>query len=99
MSNNMFGIMTSTMVPVLIILFIGIFIVKQYRRCPSNKIMVIFGRMTGNQSARCIHGGGYFLIPLLQDYAFLSLEPMTLEIDLKHALSLRNIRVNVHWQN
>ncbi len=95
MSNNMFGIMTSTMVPVLIILFIAIFIVKQYRRCPSNKIMVIFGRMTGNQSARCIHGGGYFLIPLLQDYAFLSLEPMTLEIDLKHALSLRNIRVNV----
>ncbi len=34
-------------------------------------------------------------MPLIQDYAFLSLEPIQIEIPLKGALSIENIRVNV----
>jgi len=88
------SIMTFVVIPVLILVFILAFITKQYKRCPSNKILVIYGKVTGEQSAKCIHGGGSFIIPLIQDYSYLSLEPMTTEIDLKGALSKNNIRVN-----
>ncbi|MGN1199910.1 MAG: flotillin family protein, partial [Thermoguttaceae bacterium] len=67
----------------------------RYKRCPSNKIMVIFGRSSSHSSAQCIHGGATFIVPLLQDYAYLSLEPMQIEIPLRGALSMENIRVNV----
>jgi flotillin len=79
----------------LLFVFFTIFIVKQYKRCPSNMILVIYGKMSGSQAARCIHGGGAFVIPLLQDYQFLHLEPLVIEIPLEGALSLNNIRVNV----
>lgn len=68
---------------------------SRYKRCPSNSVMVIFGKVGGGGSARCIHGGAAFVIPLIQDYAFLSLEPIQIDIPLKDALSLENIRVNV----
>ena len=67
----------------------------RYKRCPSNSIMVIFGKVSSGGSARCIHGGAAFVIPLLQDYSYLSLEPIQIEVPLKDALSMENIRVNV----
>ena len=70
-------------------------LVGRYKRCPSNRILVIFGKVGGGNTARCIHGGAAFVYPLIQDYAFLSLEPMQIEIPLKGALSIENIRVNV----
>ena len=79
----------------LLFVFIAVFIVKQYKRCPSNQILVIFGKVGGRQAAKCLHGGGTFIIPLIQDYSYLSLEPMVIEIPLEGALSLNNIRVNV----
>ncbi len=84
-----------SIVAVIVLLFAIMFCANQYKRCPSNKILVVFGKVGGNGSAKCIHGGGTFVIPLIQDYAFLSLEPMTTEIDLRGALSSKNIRVNV----
>ncbi|MCL2118973.1 MAG: SPFH domain-containing protein [Planctomycetaceae bacterium] len=66
-----------------------------YKRCPSNRIMVIFGSGGDGHSAICIHGGARFIKPIIQDYAFLSLEPMQIEIPLRGALSIENIRVNV----
>ena len=68
---------------------------SRYKRCPSNNIMVIYGKVGGGGSARCIHGGAAFVIPLIQDYAYLSLEPIQIEVPLKDALSMENIRVNV----
>jgi flotillin len=80
---------------VLLFFFFVIFVVKQYKRCPSNKILVIYGKVGKNLAAQCIHGGGKFVVPLLQDYAYLPLEPMAIDIPLSSALSLNNIRVNV----
>lgn len=79
------------------LIFFGVIILfsARYKRCPSNKIMVIFGKSSSQSSALCIHGGAKFIVPLLQDYAFLSLEPMQIEIPLRGALSMENIRVNV----
>lgn len=67
---------------------------KCYKRCPSNKILVIYGK-TGSGVARCIHGGAAFVWPLIQAYEYLDLEPFVVPIDLKSALSAENIRVTV----
>ncbi len=79
----------------LLFLFFLMFVIKQYKRCPSNMILVIYGKVGTNKAALCMHGGGKFIIPLLQDYAYLRLEPLVIDIPLEGALSLNNIRVNV----
>ena len=75
-------------------------ILKRYRRCPSDKILVIYGKTGKNStgsisSARCIHGGAAFIWPVFQDYAFLDLKPISIECNLTNALSKQNIRVDV----
>jgi flotillin len=79
----------------LIAFFFLIFLVKQYKRCPSNRILVIYGKVGSERASKCLHGGGAFVIPLIQDHEYLSLEPLVIEIPLEGALSLNNIRVNV----
>ena len=69
-------------------------LVARYKRCPSDKILVIYGR-TGGTSAKCVHGGGSFIWPVIQDYAFLDLKPLSIEANLTNALSRQNIRVDV----
>src|SRR5436305_636019 len=73
----------------------SLFLVNRYKRCPSNRVLVIFGKVGGGNTARCIHGGAAFILPLVQDHAFLNLEPIQIEVPLKGALSMENIRVNV----
>ena len=69
-------------------------LISRYKRCPSDKILVIYGR-TGGTSARCIHGGGAFIWPVIQDFAYLDLKPISIEANLTNALSRQNIRVDV----
>ncbi len=87
--------MAFVVVPALILIAALIFVANQYKRCPSNKVIVVYGKTGGTSTAKCVHGGGTFIIPLIQDYGVLSLEPMTTDIDLKGALSKGNIRVAV----
>ncbi|MBX3315657.1 MAG: hypothetical protein KF902_02200 [Phycisphaeraceae bacterium] len=79
----------------LLFMFVVILLATRYRRCPSNRILVIYGKVGTNKASRCLHGGGAFVWPLIQDFAYLSLEPMVIDIPLEGALSLNNIRVNV----
>ncbi len=72
-----------------------IFVSQRYKRCPSNKILVIYGSVGKGRSATTVHGGGKFVWPIIQDFDYLSLEPMQIEVPLKDALSSENIRVNV----
>lgn len=69
-------------------------LISRYKRCPSDKILVVYGR-TGGTSAKCIHGGGAFIWPVIQDYAYLDLKPISIEANLTNALSRQNIRVDV----
>ena len=78
-----------------LVLGMVMFLASRYKRCPSDRILVVFGKVGRDQSARCIHGGGTFIWPLIQDYAYLSLTPMTISIPLQNALSMQNIRINV----
>ena len=71
------------------------YLVKRYKRCPSDRILVVYGKVGGGQSAKCIHGGAAFIYPVIQDYEFLDLTPISIEVNLVNALSKQNIRVNV----
>lgn len=78
-----------------VVLFVTISaLIARFKRCPSDKILVIYGR-TGGSSAKCIHGGGAFIWPVIQDYAYLDLKPISIEANLTNALSRQNIRVDV----
>ncbi len=82
----------------LAILFVFILIYslfRRYKRCPADHILVIYGKVGGKDSARCIHGGAAFVWPIIQDYEYLDLTPIPIEVDLRNALSKQNIRVNV----
>ncbi|WDI40874.1 flotillin family protein [Bremerella sp. P1] len=87
----------SIIVILVVMAFFGFLILlqSQYKRCPSNRVLVVYGRTGGGKSAQTVHGGAKFVIPLIQDYAYLSLEPIQIEIPLRGALSSENIRVNV----
>ncbi|MFN0080163.1 MAG: flotillin family protein, partial [Prosthecobacter sp.] len=90
----------SAMIPILagiaaILVFATLaFFASRYKRCPSDRILVVYGKIGGSKSARCVHGGASFVWPVIQDYAYLSLTPMPIDIQLRGALSQQNIRVN-----
>lgn len=88
--------LSSTVIFFLLFIFsILLFLAKLYRRCPSNRVLVVYGRVGMSKAVQCYHGGGTFIWPLIQGYAFLDLTPRTIHIPLKGALSNQNIRVNV----
>ena len=68
---------------------------SRYKKCPSNEIMVVYGYIRGERSAKTYHGGGAFIWPVIQSYQYMSLEPMQLKVDLRGALAANNIRINV----
>jgi len=80
---------------VLLIFFTIVFLASRYKRCPSDRVLVIFGRVERGRASKTLHGGGAFIIPLVQDYAYLDLTPITINIPLENALSLQNIRIHV----
>jgi flotillin len=80
---------------VILVLGLAFLFVSRYVRCPANKILVISGRVGGTGAARCISGGGAFVWPVIQEYAFLELDPVRIDVKLPDALSLENIRISV----
>jgi flotillin len=81
----------------MIFLIVAIFLAR-YKRCPSDKILVVYGRTGGGASAKCYAGGATFVVPFLQDYRFLELTPLSIDVNLQDALSKQNIRVSVPAQ-
>lgn len=77
-----------------------LFVMSRYKRCPSDRIMVIYGNVGQAKdgtalSAKCIHGGAAFVWPVIQAYQFLDLTPISISVDLRNALSRQNIRIDV----
>ncbi|MBR7185200.1 MAG: flotillin family protein, partial [Clostridia bacterium] len=77
-----------------------IVILSRYKKCPSDKVMVIYGKVGTNKdgtsrSAKCIHGGAAFVWPVIQAYEYLDLTPLSISVDLTNALSRQNIRIDV----
>ncbi|MBN1130942.1 MAG: hypothetical protein JXA71_18275 [Chitinispirillaceae bacterium] len=82
-------------VAVVVIFITFLAIVSRYRKCSSDQILVIYGNVGKGKSSRCIHGGAAFIWPVIQDYRFLSLRPIQINIPLDNALSRQNIRISV----
>ena len=82
-------------IAVVVAILIVAALLNRYRRCPSDKILVIYGTTANGGSAKCVHGGGTFVWPIIQDYAYLSLRPISIEANLTNALARQNIRVDV----
>lgn len=96
--NNYFLVLIS--IGVLFLFIIIVAMMRRYKRCPSDRILVVYGKVgKGTQqetrSSKCIHGGAAFIWPIIQSYAFLDLTPISIEINLTNALSKQNIRVDV----
>ena len=72
-----------------------VLLVTRYKRCASDEILVVYGRVEGGGSSRCIHGGGTMVWPLIQDYKILSLTPMTIDVPLTNGLSKDAYQVNI----
>ncbi len=94
------GIIFLITAAVLVLVSFIIWICSRYKKCPSDKIMVVYGSIGkngdgSNRSAKCIHGGAEFIIPVFQSYAYLDLTPISIQVDLKNALSKQNIRIDV----
>ncbi len=94
------SVIVVAIVAVLILFSVILFILSRYRRCPSDKVMVIYGKVGTNKdgtarSAKCIHGGAAFIKPIVQAYEYMDLTPMSISVDLKNALSRQNIRIDV----
>ena len=89
------GIGVLMFVTILLLVAVVIFFAQRYKRCPPDKIMVIYGRTAGSEASKVIHGGATLVWPLIQDYSYISLTPMTINIDMRNALSQQNIRINV----
>ncbi|MBR9919520.1 MAG: flotillin family protein [Bacteroidetes bacterium] len=75
-----------------------LFFISRYKRCPSDKILVVYGRTGTDQSAKCYAGGAAFIWPVIQDYEYLDLKPIPIDVNLQDALSKQNIRVSVPAQ-
>lgn len=99
MFQDLYGLL---LVIVIVVVIFGTFasVLQRYKKCPSDKVLVVYGR-TGKttegttRSARCIHGGATFIWPVIQDFQYLDLTPFSIEVNLTKALSKQNIRVDV----
>jgi len=94
--------MTGTLIVIGFVVFVAflliMFFISRFRRCPSDKILVVYGKTGGEQSAKCYAGGAAFVWPVIQDYQYLDLTPLSIDVNLQDALSKQNIRVSVPSQ-
>lgn len=93
-------ILIAICVAVVIVFALLMGILSRYRKCPSDKILVIYSKVGSDKngqarSAKCVHGGAAFIMPIIQSYQFMDLTPISINVDLKNALSKQNIRVDV----
>jgi flotillin len=100
--NGLSGSGVVTLVLVIVFVFFGAFlaIMSRYRKCPSDKILVVYGKVGSGadgsaRSAKCIHGGAAFIWPVIQSFQYLDLTPISINVDLRNALSRQNIRIDV----
>lgn len=83
------GLLFLTIVGIIVVALVVI--LKQYKRCPPNRVLVIYGKTGSEKAARCVHGGACLVVPLFQDHAFLALEPIRVEISRQQTASGKTI--------
>ena len=81
----------------MIIMVLGtlLFWVQRYKRCPSDKILVIYGKTRSGRSSLCIHGGAFFVWPVLQSHQWLDLSPIPIDLGEKEFSPNEKDRVKI----
>ena len=99
LSQSAAGVDTPIIILLITILVVGlgmlIFFFSRYQKCPSDRILVIYGKTGPRQSSKCLHGGAAFIWPVIQAYEFLDLTPIPIDISLEGAPTKQNIRINI----
>ena len=99
LSQSAAGVDTPMIILLIAILVVGlgmlIFFFSRYQKCPSDRILVIYGKTGPRQSSKCLHGGAAFIWPVIQAYEFLDLTPIPIDISLDGAPTKQNIRINI----
>ena len=99
-SASIVGVVGIIIAAVVIAFVVFAVIASRFKKCPSDKVMIIYGKVGNNKdgtsrSSKCIHGGASFIWPFFQAYSFLDLTPMSISVDLRNTLSRQNIRIDV----
>lgn len=71
------------------------FWIQRYKRCPSDKILVVYGKTHGGRSSKCIHGGACFVWPVIQDFQWLDLAPIPIGLGEKEFSPNEKDRVKI----
>ena len=85
------------LIAVLATAFVGAWVVMlatRFKRCPSNKLLVVYGQGVPD-GLQVQHGGARLVWPLIQGYAFLSLEPLTVELPTAAVFTRESIRATI----
>lgn len=97
-------IVAGVIVLLVVVTFIGL--LSRYRKCASDEILVVFGKAgkkkvvnekTGKTEevilpSKIIHGGGTFVMPVIQDWAKMSLKPIQIQVE---GVSSQMIKVRI----
>lgn len=99
-------IVAGVFVLLVVVTFIGL--LSRYRKCASDEILVVFGKAgkkkvvnekTGKTEevilpSKIIHGGGTFVMPVIQDWAKMSLKPIQIQV-MVEGVSSQMIKVRI----
>ena len=78
-------------------IFFGSFVlwVKRYKRCPPDKILVVYGKTRAGRSSMCIQGGACFVWPVIQSHQWLDLTPVPVDLGEKEFSLSQKHRVKI----
>lgn len=68
---------------------------RRYKRCPADKVLVVSGKTASGASSEIHKGGGTFVWPVIQEYAFLSLRPFTVKVSIRDAVNEDNHKTSI----
>lgn len=89
-----------------LLLFLFLLVRTRYKKAGPDEALIVYGRrkLFGRkvlddkgqvESFRIVRGGGTFVWPAWEQFEFLSLRMMTLDIDLRHVYTVQGIPINV----
>ena len=86
-------ILIAICVAVVIVFALLMGILSRYRKCPSDKILVIYGKVGSDKngqarSAKCVHGGAAFIMPIIQSYQFMDLTPISINVPSRFTVGI-----------
>ena len=71
-----------------------IFFFSRYQKCPSDRIMVVYGKTAIGRSSICRHGGAAFIWPFIQAFEYMDLTPIQIDCPLQGVLDKEGNRVS-----